>query len=284
MNAKTDLELAYDRLKEIHDLEYVLEDRIQLASQPVYDKNTKLELSEQNIQNQIKEMAKEIANDKSFTNFVLYAVLDGALPFAEALRKELKSLKVKFQYATIQAKSYIGTVSGELTIQSDPKVPPAGKKVLFADDVWDTGKTLDGIAKKALSQHAVEIRNAVLVNKEPEKPRPYKEYKTYVGFTVPEDAFIIGFGLDFEGMLRNEESITAVDKKSLPNTTEQALLDSKASVIKEIDRLTANPVAEKSTGASNSSTFSNNPELFFSHENKTPTQPLPESLVEPGFK
>lgn len=283
MNAKTELELAYDRLNEIHDLEYVLEDRIQLASQPVYDKNTTLELSEQNIQNQIKEMARKIASDTSFTNFVLIAVLDGALPFAEALRKELKTLQVKFQYATIQAKSYIGTVSGELTIQSDSKVPVAGKKVLFADDVWDTGKTLDAIAKKALSQHAVEIRNAVLVNKEPEKPRPYKEYTTYVGFTVPEDAFIIGFGLDFEGMLRNHESITAVDKKSLPNTQEQALLDSKATVIKEIDYLTANPVGEKSISASNSSTFSN-PELFFSHESKATTHPLQESLVEPGFK
>ena len=283
MNAKTELELAYDRLKEIHDLEYVLEDRIQLASQPVYDKNTKLELSEVNIQNKIKEMAKVIASDTSFTNFVLIAVLDGALPFAEALRKELKALMVNFQYATIQAKSYIGMFSGELTIQSDSKVPVAGKKVLFADDVWDTGKTLDAIAKKALSQHAVEIRNAVLVNKEPEKPRPYKAYTTYVGFTVPEDAFIIGYGLDFEGMLRNQESITVVDKKSLPNTQEQALLDSKVSVIKEIDRLKANPVAEKSIGASNSSTFSN-PELFFSHESKAPTQPPAESLIQQGIK
>lgn len=237
MIAKTDLEVAQSRLKEIHNLEFELEERIRKTSQAVYDKNNQLQLSKENIQKRIKDLALQIASDPDFKDFVLVAILDGALPFAEALRKELKLLNVRFQYATIQAKSYIGMVSGDLTIQSDSKVPLTGKKVLFADDVWDTGKTLDQIANKALSQHAAEIRNVVLVNKE--QKRSFKEYVTYVGFTVPEDAFIVGFGLDYVGLLRNEDDITAVDKRYLPNTLERQLLDSKPGIIKEIDRLKA---------------------------------------------
>lgn len=260
MIAKTDLEVAQSRLKEIHNLEFVLEDRIRKTSQPVYDKNNQLQLSKENIQIRIKDLALQIASDPDFKDFVLVAILDGALPFAEALRKELKLLNVRFQYATIQAKSYIGMVSGDLTIQSDSKVPLTGKKVLFADDVWDTGKTLDQIANKALSQHAEEIRNAVLVNKD--QKRSFKEYKTYVGFDVPEDAFIVGFGLDFEGMLRNEDNITVVDKMFLPNTLEQQLLDSKPELIKLIDRLKAANKQEQILAKSEPSTIVY-PERFF---------------------
>lgn len=269
MRAKTELEVAESRLKEIHNLEFELEERIGKTSQAVYDKNNQLQLSSENIQKRIRDLALQIASDPEFKDFVLVAILDGGLPFAEALRKELKLLKVRFQYTTIQAKSYIGMVSGDLTIQSDPKVPLTGKKVLFADDVWDTGNTLHQIANRALSQHATEIRNAVLVNKEQE--RTFREYITYVGFTVPEDAFIVGFGLDYMGLLRNEDDITAVDKMSLPNTLERQLLDSKPEIIKLIDRLKTATKQEQIVANPEPSTIVY-PDRFFPMAPQTVTQ------------
>lgn len=295
MNTKIELDQAYERLATVHKFEYELEDRMRAGCKSVYDKNNdKLDLSAKNIEIRTRELAAEIAKDETFTNFVLVAVLDGAMPFAEALRKELQALKVPFQYSTIQAKSYIGTVSGELTIQTDSKVPLAGKKVLLAEDVWDLGKTLDGISKKAESQHATEIRHAILVNKEPKEPRKFKQYRNYIGFTLPWNAFIVGHGLDFEGMLRNEDSITVVDENTLPNDLEWQLLNSKPEIIEEIDRLTkllekeqnmvTNSGMEKGMDASDSPPYANNAGLLLWNNNQTPpTLPVTTSVNQPGF-
>jgi hypoxanthine phosphoribosyltransferase len=197
-----------------------------------------------NITKRVEALANEIAADPEFKDFILIGILDGALPFFGLVQAALEARFVRFQYATINAKSYIGMISGDITV-SDSKIPVAGKKVLFLDDVWDSGKTLDQVAKKSLEQGAKEIRNIVLVNKE--QKREYKAYQTYVGFSVPHDAFIIGFGLDYEGMLRNNPYITAVDLKDLPTKEEQDLLDSKSLLIeaykqtiqalKELDQL-----------------------------------------------
>ncbi len=220
-------------LKDIENLELEIEARLIESIQPVHDKKTNLELTSGRVTETIQAMADQIVADKSISNPVLISIMDGAFPFASALQAELIKRNYRFEYTTMQATSYAGTKSGELSIQAHPKTIVAGRNVIVLDEVCDTGKTYAAILKKLKQQGANDVRLAVLVDKAQfrltKTSNPY-----YRGFVVSKNAFIIGSGLDFKGLVRNLQFIGAVDQDKLPTENEWTLLNRKVALSKAL--------------------------------------------------
>lgn len=168
-------------------------------------------------------IAASICNDYQNTSPVCISLLDGALPFASKLQEFLSEEERNFEfvYTTMQVKSYDFHRSGELNIISPPKVSVAGKHVIVIDDVWDTGATFAGVKEYLENELGAEsVDLAVLVNKEQEREVASPRW-LYSCFTLPEDAFIIGFGLDYSGRCRNMRDIKVVDPRTLPTAVEE---------------------------------------------------------------
>jgi hypoxanthine phosphoribosyltransferase len=217
------------QLAGVHKFEGLLASRMISSMHPVIDINNKTLLTQENIKLRIKALAHELM-DSLKSPPILISVMDGALPFAAELQAELSALNCDFQYETIQVSSYIGTKSGKLSIHSALKIDVGGKDIIVVDDVCDTGKTYDALRLKLLALGALSIKLMVLVDKQ-QKRLNDESHPSFVGFTVSSDAFVAGWGMDYEGLLRNYvQNIGGVDPSTLPNPDEAKLLHSKKSL------------------------------------------------------
>jgi hypoxanthine phosphoribosyltransferase len=79
-----------------------------------------------------------------------------------------------------------------------------GKDVVIVEDIVDTGKTLHGFLPKLLHQQPNTLKIATLLHK-PEATE-YPLQLDYTGFAIP-DKFVIGYGLDYDGLGRNLKEI-----------------------------------------------------------------------------
>lgn len=225
-------QLILSQLEKIEALELEIQARILDAMENAEDSVTGLPLTADNIKNAVKILADKIVNDTTINNPILVSVMDGAMPFAGELQAELNRRGYVYQYTTMQASSYHGTSSGQLSIQAAPKIDVAARHVLVIDEVCDTGKTYDAIRAKFERQGAKSTRLVVLVDKKQTRVATAEPWLS--GFIVTKEAFIIGKGLDFDGLLRNLDYIGVANLKSLPTPAEKAMLATKKSLINEL--------------------------------------------------
>ena len=128
--------------------------------------------------------------------------------------------------------SYSGLKSNAVMIGSELKVPVGARKVIVIDEVCDSGKTYGAIREKLLNDGAQSIELMVLVDKI--QPRIFDWDPKYVGFTASKDAFLVGFGLDYNGFMRNTSTIRVVDFATLPTDEEKALISQKDSLNEQL--------------------------------------------------
>ena len=164
----------------------------------------------------IKIAAEKLANlinkdyaDKSLT---LVCTLKGAVPFFSEL---IKYITIECEMEFIRASSYIGnsTISnGDVQITNVMKFDAENKNILIVEDIVDTGSTCKKLVEyfKASKCNTVEV--CTLLNK-PSR-RTSDIFLKYVGYDV-EDAFIIGFGLDYNEKYRNIPYIGVMNTKYL---------------------------------------------------------------------
>ena len=210
-------------LQRVKELRQKIEARMIAAADKVTDFD-EVELSEANINARIETLADQLINTYPDRRPVLVGLLDGALPFASKLNAVLSARNYPFEYTCMQVSSYgAGMVSGELVIGAMPKIELGERLVIIVDDVCDTGKTYRKTEELIRDQFgAAEVQLMALVDKV--QPRPAECQPKFSGFKVSNKAFIIGFGLDFSGLLRNLRSILSVDLASLPTPEEKAVL------------------------------------------------------------
>lgn len=156
------------------------------------------------IQERVAALAEEIRRDYADAPAPLsiIVVLKGACFFAIDL---LKRLDLPCRIDFLQASSYSGTGStGEVRLHSDITLPVAGTDVLLIEDIVDTGLTASWLAGHLASHRPASVRLCTLLDKP--SARRIEVTIDYVGFTVPE-AFVLGYGLDYEEGYRNLPSI-----------------------------------------------------------------------------
>jgi hypoxanthine phosphoribosyltransferase len=139
---------------------------------------------------------------------VMIPILTGALVFTADL---FRAIPLRMSVATVAVSSYPGDATQSLgaTISSDVPRGLAGKHVIVVDDILDTGRTLAAIRDAILSQQPASLKICVLLRKE--RRRDADIDADYVGFDIP-DTFVVGYGLDFDGLYRNLPDILSLEE------------------------------------------------------------------------
>lgn len=158
----------------------------------------------------IDRMADEIRADYADGEVPLFVtVMHGGLPFAAQLAFALGERGLDLQFDYLHATRYRGQTSGSgLAWLHRPATPMRGRRVLLADDILDEGHTLLAVKRWCEDQGAADVRVAVLAEKIHDRCVE-AICADYVGVEVP-DAYVFGYGMDYQEQGRNLPAIYAL--------------------------------------------------------------------------
>ena len=164
----------------------------------------------------VQNLAAQIHADYKGKRPVLVCTLKGACPFFAALAEALQDLRQGFDMEFVRVSSYEGTRStgivstvGELNLESIKN-----RHVLVVEDIVDTGQTLATLMPLLREQGKPSSAHVIsLIDKRLEQGCKCYVAK-YVGFSIP-DAFIVGFGLDYNELYRDVKDIFVISLKGI---------------------------------------------------------------------
>jgi len=158
----------------------------------------KILLSQGEIEAKSAELAKQLKVDYVDKKPILLGLLKGSLVFMADL---MKSLDIDLQIDFLDVSSYEGTVStGDVRIVKDLSISVRGRHVLIAEDIVDTGRTLEKVIELLKNRGATSVEMVTLLDKPEARIAPIAA--KYVGFTIPK-SFVVGYGLDYNEKYRN---------------------------------------------------------------------------------
>lgn len=168
----------------------------------VHDKQFEVYLSEETIQAKIAELAAALNRDYEGKKPLFIAILNGAFIFAADL---FKQIKIDAEISFIKLASYRGMKStGHVITAIGLEQDLFGRDVIILEDIVDTGKTLYEFLPQLDHQHPRSLKIAALLHKAEATKHPLKI--DYTGFVIP-DKFVVGYGLDYDGLGRNLKEI-----------------------------------------------------------------------------
>ena len=157
-------------------------------------------LTEEQIQEKVKELGKILTEEYAGKNPIIVGVLKGvAIFYADMIRE----IKVPCQMDFMWISSYSGTHStGNMMVRQDLSNDIKDRHVLILEDIFDTGNSLDFTVKHLMSRNPASLKICTLLDK-PERRNPRVTLKAdYTGFTIPNE-FVVGYGLDYNEHYRN---------------------------------------------------------------------------------
>lgn len=155
-------------------------------------------ISEEELKQICKRLGEQITRDYQGKKLLVVSVLKGAIVFMADLLREIKcDCEIDF----IAVSSYSGTkTTGVVKFKKDLDIDPDGMDILIVEDILDSGVTLSYLRSVLMGRNANSIKICTLLDKPANRRADIKA--DYVGTEVP-DAFIIGYGLDYNEKYRN---------------------------------------------------------------------------------
>ena len=159
----------------------------------------KVLVSETQIHDICLRLGKQITHDYQGKRPVIVGLLKGCMPFMASLIKEID---LYCEIELMGVSSYHGGIasSSDVKITKDLEISVAGRDILIAEDIVDTGKTLEVISKLLLHRGAASVEVVTLLDKPAGRVVPFEP--KYVGTVIPKE-FVVGFGLDYDELYRN---------------------------------------------------------------------------------
>lgn len=178
----------------------------------LHDKYFKPFISSEEIDGTVGRLAKEVCADLKGEVPVFVAILNGAFMFAaDFLKKYPEDCEISF----VKLASYSGTSSsGHVQQLVGLGENLEGRTVVVLEDIVDTGNTLVEIHRIFSGMKVKALKVATLFY----KPEAYKQQLKidYIGMELP-DRFIVGYGLDYDGLGRNLPEIYQLKEKKMIN-------------------------------------------------------------------
>ncbi|MDR3113045.1 MAG: hypoxanthine phosphoribosyltransferase [Endomicrobium sp.] len=168
----------------------------------------KILFSKEDIEKRICEISGQICRDFRGRDVIIVAVLRGSFVFfADLIRK----LDFDFTVDFISLSSYSGLVSeGNVKAISGLREEISGKDVIIVEDIVDTGLTLEFLFKEFSLKNPKSLSACVLLDK---KCARIKDVAVkYSCFEISDD-FVIGYGLDYNGLYRGLPYIAKLAKR-----------------------------------------------------------------------
>nr|WP_122012943.1 hypoxanthine phosphoribosyltransferase [Maliibacterium massiliense] len=158
-------------------------------------------LTQEEIAQRVQALGKQIAADYAGKNLLVVGILKGAVVFYTDL---VRAIDMPLEMDFIGVSSYgAGTEStGAVKFLKDLDRPIEGLDVLVVEDIVDTGLTLDYLLKNLASRNPASLKTCCLLDKPERRHADVVIDVDYIGFRVP-NAFVIGYGLDYNGVYRN---------------------------------------------------------------------------------
>src|SRR3989449_8070757 len=161
--------------------------------------NLEVLISEEQIQNRIRELGTQIALDYAGRNPLLIGVLKGACFFLSDLLRAI-DIPLGIEFIAISSYGSSTRTSGEVRILKDLDVPVENRHIIVVEDIVDTGLTLSYLLTNLKSRGAASVKLVALLDKSERREREVAI--DYLGFEIP-DHFVVGYGLDFSERYRN---------------------------------------------------------------------------------
>ncbi|MEY3103730.1 MAG: hypoxanthine phosphoribosyltransferase [Actinobacteria bacterium] len=168
----------------------------------------KVIVNEEQLQNRLKEIARQIENDYKDQDLLLIGVLKGAVMVMADLTRHINR-HVEIDWMAVSSYGSGTKSSGVVRILKDLDRDITGKNVLIIEDIVDTGLTLDWLSQNLKSRGAGSVEIMTVLRK-PDAAIVKVDVR-YVGFDIPKD-FVIGYGLDFNEKYRNLPFIAVLAK------------------------------------------------------------------------
>lgn len=166
-------------------------------------------ISNSQIKERIGELADSICSEYAGANPLFVCVLNGAAPFAVDLFRACEDIDAELTF--VRLKSYDGMDSTGVVKQvMGLSENLAGRHIILVEDIIDTGNTMVKLLADLEAHNPASIRIATLLFK-PEALQHPELKPDYVGFEIPKK-FIIGYGLDIDGLARNLNDIYILDE------------------------------------------------------------------------
>jgi hypoxanthine phosphoribosyltransferase len=167
----------------------------------------KIFLTEEKIKHRIEQLGKEISLAYLDQEVMVVGVLKGAFIFMADLVRSL-TIPVKVDFVAVSSYGFSSQSSGVVQIIKDTGQSITNKQVLIIEDIVDTGLTLHYLKERFLAREPKEVKICTLLDKPARREVPLKA--DYVGFVVP-DAFLVGYGLDYQEKYRNLRDIFIIE-------------------------------------------------------------------------
>ena len=157
-------------------------------------------LTEQQIQDKVKELAKQLSEDYAGKDPIFVGVLKGVVIFfADVVRNVDIPCEIDF----MSIASYSGTTStGRTEIRKDVSVDLQGRHVVILEDIYDTGTSLTFTVNHLLNKQPASLKVCTFLDKPARRKPGVTLVPDYIGYTIPNE-FVVGYGLDFNEHYRN---------------------------------------------------------------------------------
>ena len=164
----------------------------------IHDKLFAVSITQNMIQEEIKRVAAEINRDYKNKRPLMIGVLNGSFMFVADL---MKNLNVECNISFVKFSSYEGTeTTGNINQLIGLTESIEGRDIIILEDIVDTGLTMHKMLETITPLNPKSIARASLILKPARLKVPV--YVKYSAFTIP-DRFIVGYGLDYDGLGRN---------------------------------------------------------------------------------
>jgi len=166
-------------------------------------------LTAEQIHDRIRELGASVSEDYRGISFLVVGILKGAVVFLSDLVRHIDG-QMEFDFIATSSYGRSMKTSGEVRILKDLEESIEGKHVLLVEDIIDTGLTLNYLVEVLKWRKPASLKICCFLDKPSRRLVPVQI--DYCGFEIPE-VFVIGYGLDYEGMYRNLPYVACLEDR-----------------------------------------------------------------------
>jgi hypoxanthine phosphoribosyltransferase len=146
------------------------------------------------IEKRVHELGAQISRDYKESDLIIVGVLKGAFIFMADLIRAL-TIPCRVDFARLASYGSGAASSGKVIMTKDIETSIKGRDILIVEDIVDTGLTLKFLTDWFRERNPRSLKVCAFLDKKSKRKVPFEA--DYAGFTVG-DAFVIGYGLDFD--------------------------------------------------------------------------------------
>jgi len=166
----------------------------------MYQDLEKILVTKEEIAERVAEMGRIITRDYAGKAPVMVCILKGASVFFADLIREI-ALPLSIEFMAISSYGSATKTTGVVRVLKDLDRDILNRDVIIVEDIVDSGITLSYLRKILLQRGAASLKTVTLLDK-PERRQVKDLTVDYACFDIP-DAFVVGYGLDYDQKYRN---------------------------------------------------------------------------------